>query len=109
MYKFEACKEMISKFEDLREEIIRTIEDIVSDEGQVDLDVSHMRVREDLNEYDGYVIVEENMKRIINTDKGVRVLMTLNYPITEYDPEDVDEDLLVLSMDELYALLEGLS
>jgi hypothetical protein len=109
MYKFEACEEMISKFEDLREEIIGTIEDIVLDEEQVDLDVLHMRVREDLNEYSGYIIVEENMKRIINTSKGVKVLMTLNYPTTDYDSENVDEDLYTLSMDELYALLRGLS
>jgi hypothetical protein len=100
---------MISKFEDLREEIIGTIEDIVLDEEQVDLDVLRMRVREDLNEYSGYIIVEENMKRIINTSKGVKVLMTLNYPTTDYDSENVDEDLYTLSMDELYALLRGLS
>ena len=109
MYKFEACEKMISKFEGLREEIIGTIEDIVLDEEQIDLDVFHMRVREDLNEYSGYIIVEENMKRIINTGKGVKVLMTLNYPTTDYDSENVDEDLYTLSMDELYALLRGLS
>ena len=109
MYKFEACKEMISKFEDLREEIILTIENIVKEEGPVDVDVTFMRVGEDSNEWSGYNIVEEEMKKVVNTDTGVKVEMTLNYPVTEYDSEDVSEDIQCLSMDELYKLLEGMS
>lgn len=109
MYKFETAKEKIKEFEDCRRDIIDALIKLAQEEnGILSFDAIHRRVREDYNEYDGYVMIEENMTKLVLTEKGPLVHMKIHVISQDWDDEEVDEDIEYLTMDELFEILEGI-